>query len=96
MSARANASPVIYLPSVVEEKFLKTTAEILERLRAQSENRGHPLLASLLAIAKDEAIDDLRTRAICSHEQDPDDGAASMARKLAYRGGRQGEHHSLP
>lgn len=96
MSARANASPVIYLPSVVDEKFLKATAKILERLRAQSENRGHPLLASLLAIAKDEAVDDLRTRAIGPRDQDSDDGAASMAQRFAYRGGSRDEHHSLP
>jgi hypothetical protein len=49
-------------PSVVDEEFLTAVADILERLRAQSEMRGHPLLASLLAIAKDEADDDLRTR----------------------------------
>lgn len=97
MSAQANsASPVVHLPSVVDERFLRTTAEILERLRTQSENRGHPLLASLLAIAKGEAEDDLRTRAIGPQDTDPDDGVASMARKLACRAGAPEEIESLP
>lgn len=48
--------------SAVDEEFLTRIAEILDRLKAQSEMRGYPLLASLLAIAKDEAEDDLRTR----------------------------------
>jgi hypothetical protein len=95
MAARVNASPVIYLPSVVDEKFLRTTAAILERLRAQSANRGHPLLASLLEIAKGEAEDDLRTRALRPEDTDTDDGVASMAQKFAFRAGTTGEHDSL-
>jgi hypothetical protein len=42
-------------------EFLQTVAETLERLQFQSEQRGHPLLASLLAITKGEVEDDLRT-----------------------------------
>jgi len=49
-------------PSLVDEEFLVKVADILDRLRAQSELRGHPLLASLLAITRQEAEDDLRTR----------------------------------
>jgi hypothetical protein len=49
--------------------------------------RGHPLLASLLAITKDEAVDDLRTRASeCEHGgllSDADDGVIRMAQRLA-------------
>ena len=48
------------VPSAVDEEFLTKVAEILERLKAQSEMRGHPLLASLLAITKDEAYDHFR------------------------------------
>jgi hypothetical protein len=48
--------------SLVDEEFLVKVADILERLRTQSELRGHPLLASLLAITRQEAEDDLRTR----------------------------------
>jgi hypothetical protein len=62
MPANSSALSFADVPSAVDEDFLEKVAEILERLRAQSEMRGHPLLASLLAIAKGEAEDDLRTR----------------------------------
>ena len=74
-------------PSLVDEEFLTTVADILERLRTQSEMRGHPLLASLLAITKDEAEDDLRTRA--SELQnggllgDADESVIRMAQKFS-------------
>jgi hypothetical protein len=93
MSARVQVSPVVYLRSVAAENFLRETAETLERLRHESEARGHPLLASLLAIAKGESEDDLRTLVKSRHfgagEEDTDDGAALMARKLARRGSAQ-------
>ena len=63
MPAGVNALSYAEIPAVVDEEFLAKVSEILERLRAQSEMRGHPLLASLIAIAKDEAEDDLKTRA---------------------------------
>ena len=92
MSARASASQIVYLPPVADERFLQSTAEALERLAAESELRGRRMLASLLAIAKVEAEDDLKTCAsnlrILSREQDRDDGAALMASKLARRGGK--------
>jgi hypothetical protein len=75
------------VPSLVDEEFLTKVADILERLRAQSEMRGHPLLASLLAITKDEAEDDLRTRVRELHNggllNDADDGVVKMAQRLA-------------
>ena len=75
------------MPSLVDEEFLTKVADILERLRAQSEMRGHPLLASLLAITKDEAEDDLRTRASELQNggllNDADDGVIKMAQRLA-------------
>jgi hypothetical protein len=93
MSARLEASSVVYLPSVVDEKFLKNVADVLERLRSESELRGHPFLASLLAITKGEAEDDLRTRSAVPRRppssQDEDDGIAEMAQKLAWRTNRR-------
>jgi hypothetical protein len=50
------------VPSFADENFLVKAAEIIERLASQSELGGHHLLASILAIAKEEAEDDLRTR----------------------------------
>jgi hypothetical protein len=98
MSARANAPQVAYLPSVADEKFLKSVVEILDRLRAESDLRGHNLLGSLLAITKGEAEDDLKTCAkthyIQSRHQDHDDGAAVMAQKFACRGGRPAQINS--
>jgi hypothetical protein len=89
MSARTNASQVVYFPSVPDDAFLRSTVETLERLRVESEEHGHNLLASLLAITKGEAEDDLRTRSRAvrfrSRDQDQDDGAAVMAQKLARR-----------
>jgi hypothetical protein len=43
--------------------FLCRVVDILGRLEKQSAGLDRPLLASLLAIAKDEAEDDLRTSA---------------------------------
>ena len=62
MPANSNRLSATDLPSFVDEEFLTKVSDILDRLGAQSELRGHPLLASLLSIAKDEAEDDLRTR----------------------------------
>ena len=93
MSARTSASHIVDFPLVADEKFLSSTVDILERLRAESELRGHNLLASLLAITKGEAEDDLKTRArtlrLLARDQDHrDDGVARMAQKLACRGGK--------
>jgi hypothetical protein len=75
------------VPSAVDREFLTTVADILDRLRAQSEMRGHPLLASLLAITKDEAVDDLRTR-VSEFDNggllnDADDGVIRMAQRFS-------------
>ncbi len=89
MPARQIASPVAYLGSAMDEKFLASTAEALDRLYRESEQRGHRFLASLLSIAKGEAEDGASTLAkdgaIRSREPDRDDGAALMARKLTHR-----------
>lgn len=61
-SARDSALTYADVPSAVDGEFLTKVADVLERLRRQSELRGHPLLASLLAITRQEAEDDLRTR----------------------------------
>ena len=88
MPANSNRLSVADLPSFMEEDFLTKVAEILDRLRMQSELRGHPLLASVLAIAKDEAEDDLRTRAgefEAGGLVSKDDGSVvMMAEKLAF------------
>jgi hypothetical protein len=95
MSAHVNTSSVVYLPTTLDENFLGNVTEQLEQLRVQCEVRGHPLLASLLAIAKGEAEDGLKTHATVQHvraqlrELDDgavsDDGVVQMAEKLAYR-----------
>lgn len=87
MLATSSALSFADAPSLVDEDFLTKVAEILERLRAQSEMRGHPLLASLLAITKDEAEDDLRTRSSEFDNggllSDADDGVIKMARRFS-------------
>lgn len=89
MSVRAFASQVVHLPSASEDIFLRNAAETLDRLGAESERRGHTLLASLISIAKGEAEDGIRTRAndlaILEREHDRDDGVELMARKFAFR-----------
>ena len=94
MSARVDASRVVYLQSVVDEAFLRNAVETLERLKTESELRGHELLASLLAITKGEAEDSLKTHAkdlrVLARQEDPNDGAAKMARKFACRAGGRG------
>ncbi|MGH6922734.1 MAG: hypothetical protein ACRED5_03095 [Propylenella sp.] len=93
MSVFAKAPRVVHFPTVVDERFLRSTVDALERLREESDLRGHSMLASLLAIAKCEAEDDLKTRAkirrLNARGQDRDDGAAMMAQKLARRGAKQ-------
>jgi hypothetical protein len=87
MPATSSALSFAEAPSVVDEEFLTSVADILERLRTQSEMRGHPLLASLLAITKDEAVDDLRTRASEFDNggllNDADDGVIKMAQRFS-------------
>ena len=89
MSALPKAS-VVYLPPIADRKFLKTVADTLEALRAESEQRGHAMLASLLDITKGEAEDGLHTQAkdleVRPRGENDDDGAALMAEKLACRG----------
>jgi hypothetical protein len=87
MPATSSALSFAEVPSVVDKEFLTTVADILERLRTQSEMRGHPLLASLLAITKDEAVDDLRTR-VSEFDNggllsDVDDGVIKMAQRFS-------------
>lgn len=87
MSATGSASSVVDLPLVADEKFLAKTAEILDRLRAESDLRGHRLLSALLAITKGEAEDTLRTNVLSVRPRnaDFDDGVVEMAQKLAWR-----------
>ena len=47
-----------------DEEFLGCVLQALERLRAASEERGHPMLASMIEFAKVEAEDDLRTQSL--------------------------------
>ncbi len=47
-----------------DEHFLRCVLQALERLRDASQNRGHPMLASMIDLAKAEAEDDLRTHAL--------------------------------
>ena len=47
-----------------DEEFLGCVLQALERLRAASQERGHPMLASMIEFAKVEAEDDLRTRSL--------------------------------
>ena len=88
MRARRRTPKVVQFTYVVDERFLSQAVDTLERLREESELRGHPMLASLLAIAKGEAEDDMKTGAVISYvkgraaERD-DGGAALIARKLA-------------
>ena len=93
-SAPSDALAFADHPSLVDEEFLTKVVDILERLRAQSEMRGHPLLASLLAITKDEAEDDLRTRASELENggllNDADESVIKMAQRLAC-GPREGD-----
>jgi len=91
MSVRAFASQVVHIPTASDESFLRNAVETLDRLGAQSEQRGHMLLASLISIAKGEAEDGIRTRAqdISILERDHDDGVEMMARKFAHRAAGQ-------
>lgn len=99
MPAARNALSFADVSLVVDEEFLAKVAEILERLRAQSEMRGHPLLASLLAISKDEAEDDLRTRVREFHNggllSEADDGVIRMAQRFSC-GQRDGDDANEP
>ena len=87
MPATSSALSFADVPSAVDEEFLEKVADLLERLRAQSEMRGHPLLASLLAITRGEALDDLKTRvAELGHGgllAAADDSVIRMAQKFA-------------
>ena len=47
-----------------DEHFLRFVTQALERLRQASQERGHPMLASIIALAQTEADDDLRTQAL--------------------------------
>jgi hypothetical protein len=47
-----------------EEDFLRVVLLSLEKLRQASEDRGHGMLASMIELARSEAEDDLRTRAL--------------------------------
>ncbi len=84
----AQLPSVVYLPPVSDQAFLKNTTDLLERLRAESEMRGHAMLASLLEITKGEAEDGLSTRATVdefTEKRQEDDGAEEMAQKFACR-----------
>jgi hypothetical protein len=91
MSVRAFAAQVVHIPTASDDNFLRNAVETLERLGAQSEQRGYMLLGSLISIAKGEAEDGIRTRAqdISILERDHDDGVELMARKFAYRAAGQ-------
>jgi hypothetical protein len=92
MSANSNRLTVSHLPSFVDDDFLTKVADILNRLKVQSELGGHPLLASVLEIAKDEAEDDLRTRVgefekrgLLSEVDEVDRSVVLMAQRFAFR-----------
>jgi len=95
MSARSHS--IFASKSARDDHFLGVVAEILERLRTESEKRSYPMLASLLEIARGQAADDLQTRAhlrpfqpnevgIGEHAIDEDESLLRMAAKLATRG----------
>jgi hypothetical protein len=101
MSARLRASygKIAELPFVGDDHFLGKVVDILERLRSESERRGHPLLASLLEITRGEAEDDLKTyEETLRLESEPrmpkqmedDEGVLRMAEKLAWSANREG------
>ena len=95
MSARKRASAkAIRLPPVGKEKFLTDVADALEKLRSESEWRGHALLASLIEITRGAAEDELKTHAEVTRLSrdnvlgrkrgfEDDDGVVRMAAKLA-------------
>lgn len=96
MLARSNAAfrEAEKPSSVSDEHFLRKVSEILERLRRESEQRGHPLLASVLDVARAEAQDGLRTEIALrrsgrvkkvEHGFEDDDGVVRMAEKFAWR-----------
>jgi hypothetical protein len=57
MSAHVKTSvgEMVGLPFVPDKHFPSKVVEVLERLRSESEKRGHPFLASLLDITMSEA-----------------------------------------
>jgi hypothetical protein len=95
--ARSRASlESIRPPAAGREKFLAEIADILDRLRTEAQWRGHPLLASLIEIARGEAEDELKSRSemqrtpadpvrVREHGIEEDDGVLRMAEKLAKR-----------
>lgn len=96
MSARSNLSLAHSsdAPFGPDDRFLREALEVLERLRSECEWRGHPLLASLLDIARSEAEDDLKTcaetRRFSSGSRSrgrvsEDESVLRMAEKLACR-----------
>jgi hypothetical protein len=50
--------------SEANESFLDIVVQALDRLRQASEDHGHTMLASMIALAISEAQDDLRTQAL--------------------------------
>ena len=102
MSARLKASlrESVEVPPLAEEPFLTKAMEVLERLRSESEKRGHALLASLLEIARGEAEDGLKTRTevlrvapapvhILDEGVEDEEGVVRMAEKFAWRAGAE-------
>lgn len=88
MPATQSAMAFAEVPAAVdEEEFLTKVSEILGRLKAQSDMRGHPFLASLLAIARDEAVDDLRTRLRENGEMtnEADEAVMLIAQRFSFR-----------
>jgi hypothetical protein len=89
MTAPAQASQVYYLPSLADQPFLRKAAEALEQLETESEAHGHQLLASLIAIARGEAEDSIKTRVktqrVLRPKEDPNDGAEEIAQRFAHR-----------
>jgi hypothetical protein len=47
-----------------DEDFLRVILQSLGKLRQASEDRGYGMLASMIELARTEAEDDLRTRAL--------------------------------
>ena len=62
-----------------DEHFLRCVMQALERLRDASQDRGHSMLASMIDLAKVEAEDELRTKALAHQRFSEFEKRASQA-----------------
>jgi hypothetical protein len=77
--------------AVQRDRFLEVVSQVLERLRLESERRGHRLIASLIDIAKTAAEDDLRT-----HGPPPSPEEARLIRIVGDIGRETASAEELP